>query len=299
MLGFAGQDRLKEEAIRIVLFLCAMVSVITTAGVIWILASESYPFFKNDVSLIDFLFGTKWSPLLLPQSFGVIPLVLGTLHIVIGASLFAIPVGLVSGIYLSEYASTKTRKIIKPILEILAGIPTVVYGYFALTFITPVMMEVIPGTQIFNSASASVVVGIMILPMVCSLCDDALRAVPEGLRHGAYAMGATSMEVSTRVALPAALSGVVASFILAISRAIGETMIVTLAAGATPNLTANPLESVQTMTAYIVQVSLGDTPQGTISYNTIFGVAGLLFVITLIINLIANVMLKRFKEVYE
>ena len=299
MLGFLGRDRIKEEAIRIVLFLCAMVSVGTTVGVIWILVSESYPFFKNDVSVVDFLFGAKWSPLLLPQSFGVIPLVVGTLHIVIGASLFAIPVGLVSGIYLSEYASRKTRKIIKPILEILAGIPTVVYGYFALTFITPVMMEVIPGTQIFNSASASLVVGIMILPMVCSLCDDALRAVPEGLRHGAYAMGATSMEVSTRVALPAALSGVVASFILAISRAIGETMIVTLAAGATPNLTANPLESVQTMTAYIVQVSLGDTPQGTISYNTIFGVACLLFVITLIINLVANVMLKRFKEVYE
>ena len=299
MLGFVGRDRFKEEAIRIVLFLCAMVSVITTAGVIWILASESYPFFKNDVSLIDFLFGTKWSPLLLPQSFGVIPLVIGTLHIVIGASLFAIPVGLVSGIYLSEYASKRTRKIIKPILEILAGIPTVVYGYFALTFITPVMMEIIPGTQIFNSASASLVVGIMILPMVCSLCDDALRAVPEGLRHGAYAMGATSMEVSTRVTLPAALSGVVASFILAISRAIGETMIVTLAAGATPNLTANPLESIQTMTAYIVQVSLGDTPAGTVSYNTIFGVAALLFIITLGINLIANVMLKRFKEVYE
>ena len=299
MLGFSRRNKLKEETIRIVLFLCAMVSVGTTVGVIWILVSESYPFFKNEVSIIDFLFGIQWSPLLLPRSFGVVPLVVGTLHIVIGASLFAIPVGLVSGIYLSEYASKKTRKIIKPILEILAGIPTVVYGYFALTFITPIMMEIIPGTQIFNSASASLVVGIMILPMVCSLCDDAIRAVPEGLRHGAYAMGATSMEVSTRVTLPAALSGVVASFILAISRAIGETMIVTLAAGATPNLTANPLESIQTMTAYIVQVSLGDTPQGTISYNTIFGVASLLFIITLIINLIANVMLKRFKEVYE
>ena len=294
----ADKKRWNEKAVRMVLFLCTMVSVVTTIGIVWILASESYEFFK-DVSLSDFLGGRNWSPLLLPRSFGVLPLVCGTLHIVLGASLFAIPVGLLSAIYLSEYASQKTRSIIKPILEVLAGIPTVVYGYFALTFITPIMMEAIPSTQIFNSASASLVVGIMILPMVCSLCDDALRAVPDGLRHGAYAMGATSLEVSTRVALPAALSGVVASFILAISRAIGETMVVTLAAGATPNLTANPLESIQTMTAYIVQVSLGDTPAGTISYKTIFAVAALLFIITLVINLLANIMIKRFREVYE
>lgn len=298
MQGAGSTKNWKEEGIRLILLLSSLISVFTTVGIVWILATESYTFFK-DVSVFDFLLGTQWSPLLQPQSFGVLPLVCGTLHIVLGASLFAIPVGLLSAIYLSEYASFKTRNIIKPILEVLAGIPTVVYGYFALTFITPLLKSMIPGTQIFNSASASLVVGVMILPMVCSLCDDAMRAVPKGLRQGAYAMGATSLEVSTRVTVPAALSGVVASFILAISRAIGETMVVTLAAGATPKLTANPLESIQTMTAYIVQVSLGDTPAGTVSYKTIFAVAALLFVITLLINLIANVMLKRFREVYE
>ncbi|MDA7951114.1 MAG: phosphate ABC transporter permease subunit PstC [Pirellulaceae bacterium] len=264
----------------------------------WILATESYSFFQ-DVSITEFLGGTKWSPLLRPQSFGVLPLVCGTLHIVLGASLFAIPVGLLSAIYLREYASARTQSILKPVLELLAGIPTVVYGYFALTYMTPLIKEIIPGVQIFNSASASLVVGIMILPMVCSLCDDALRSIPEGLREGGFAMGATSLEVTTQIALPAAASGVFASFVLAISRAIGETMVVTLAAGATPNLTADPRESIQTITAYIVQVSLGDAPAGTTSYKTLFAVAALLFVITLVINLLANLMLRRYKAVYE
>jgi phosphate transport system permease protein len=191
------------------------------------------------------------------------------------------------------------RSILKPTLEVLAGIPTVVYGYFALTFVTPLLQLIIPSTQVFNAASASVVVGIMILPMVASLCDDALRAVPHSLRQGAYALGATSFETTTRVVVPAALSGVMASFVLAVSRAMGETMAVTLAAGASPKMTLNVLESIQTMTAYIVQISLGDTPAGTIEYQTIFTVGSLLFAITLVMNVIANRVLRRFREVYE
>ncbi len=219
--------------------------------------------------------------------------------IVAGAGLIALPLGLGSAIYQSEYASGKVRGMFKPVLEVLAGIPTVVYGYFALTFITPALRKVLPETQVFNAAGASIVVGIMVLPMVASLCDDALRAVPRSLREGAYALGATPLEVNLRVVVPAALSGVLASFVLALSRAIGETMAVTLAAGATPKLTANPLESIQTMTAYIVQVSLGDTPAGTVEYGTIFAVGSLLFVITLGMNLLAHRVLSRFREVYE
>jgi phosphate transport system permease protein len=208
-------------------------------------------------------------------------------------------VGLATGIYLSEYASDRVREVVKPVLEILAGIPTVVYGYFALTFVTPVLQTFFNQIRIFNAASASIVVGIMVLPMVASLCDDAFRAVPKSLRNGAYALGATRLEVTLGVTLPSATSGVVASFVLAISRAIGETMAVTLAAGATPKMTLNPAESIQTMTAYIVQVSLGDTPAGTIEYQTIFAVAALLFAITLLMNVIANRVLRRFREVYE
>ena len=231
--------------------------------------------------------------------FGVLPLLSGTLLIVLGSSLVALPVGLATGIYLSEYASHRVREVIKPVLEILAGIPTVVYGYFALTFVTPILQSLFDQVRIFNAASASIVVGIMVLPMVASLCDDAFRAVPKSLRQGAYALGATRLEVTLGVTLPSATSGVVASFVLAISRAIGETMAVTLAAGATPKMTLNPAESIQTMTAYIVQVSLGDTPAGTVEYQTIFAVAALLFAITLTMNVIANRVLRRFREVYE
>ena len=288
----------KEIFIKKALFLCAFLSVLTTVAIVSVLAREAWPFFR-EIPLWDFVGGTKWTPLLEPRSFGVLPLVCGTLLIVVGAALVAIPIGLASAIYLGEYASQRVRSIIKPILEILAGIPTVVYGYFALTFVTPVLATFFPSTQIFNAASASIVVGIMVLPMVASLCDDALRAVPDSLRQGAHALGATKFEVTTRVVLPASLSGVVASFVLAASRAIGETMAVTLAAGATPNMTLNPLESIQTMTAYIVQVSLGDTPAGTVEYKTIFAVAALLFVITLGMNIIAHRVLRRFQEVYE
>ena len=289
---------LREAGIRSLLFCCAAVSVITTGAIIFTLVRESAGFFGH-ISVFEFLFGTEWTPKFNPARFGVLPLLCGTLWIVVGASLLAIPVGLASAVYLSEFARPRTRNILKPVLEILAGIPTVVYGYFALTFVTPLLQKVIPETDIFNAASASIVVGIMILPMVASLCDDALRAVPRSLRQGAYALGATSFETSSRVVVPAALSGIVASFVLALSRAVGESMAVTLAAGATPRLTLNPFESIQTMTAYIVQMSLGDTPHGSIEYETIFAVAALLFVITLGSNVIAHRVLKRFREVYE
>jgi phosphate transport system permease protein len=272
--------------------------VVVTIAIIVVLAWEAWTFFR-DVPVWDYLFGTRWTPLLEPRAFGVLPLLGGTFMIVFGAALIGIPIGLASAVYMSEYASARSRSIVKPILEILAGIPTVVYGYFALTFITPLLRTVLPQTNIFNAASAAVVVGIMVLPMVASLCDDALRAVPDSLRQGAYALGATPFEVSTRVVIPAALSGIVASFVLALSRAIGETMAVTIAAGATAKLTFNPLESIQTMTAYIVQVSLGDTPAGTVEYQTIFAVGALLFVITLAANLLAIRILRRFREVYE
>ncbi len=288
----------RESGVGSLLLVCALVSVLTTIGVIAVLSVETFSFFR-EVSVADFLFGTRWTPLLEPRSFGVLPLLGGTLLIVAGSSLVAIPLGLGSALYLSEYSSARTRNLLKPILEVLAGIPTVVYGYFALTFVTPILQRVLPQTQVFNAASGTIVVGIMILPMVASLCDDAFRAVPSTLRHGGYALGATRREVSLQVVLPSALSGVLASFILAASRAIGETMAVTLAAGATPNLTLNPLESIQTMTAYIVQVSLGDTPQGTIEYKTIFAVGSLLFLITLAMNLLGHRILRRFQEVYE
>jgi phosphate transport system permease protein len=277
---------------------CAFISIVTTAAIVFLLLSETFKFFKI-VSPAEFFLGTTWTPLFQPSSFGVLPLVWGTMIVTIGAALIAIPTGLASAIYLSEYASDRVRSIIKPVLELLAGIPTVVYGYFALTFVTPSLRNIFPDIQVFNALSASIVVGIMVLPMVATLSDNALRAVPISLRQGAYALGATSYEVTTRVVVPAGLSGVMASFLLAISRAIGETMAVTLAAGQTPNMSLSMFESIQTMTAYIVQVSLGDTPAGGIAYQTLFAVATLLFVITLIINIISQIILNRFREVYE
>jgi phosphate transport system permease protein len=297
-LGRRRVARLKEDGIRGVLLICALLSVFTTFAIIVVLAKESFTFFRH-IPVLSFLLGTRWAPLLEPRSFGVLPLVCGTFLVVVGSAFVAIPVGLASAIYMGEYASQRVRGFVKPVLEILAGIPTVVYGYFALTFVTPILQKVLPQTEVFNAASASIVVGIMILPMVASLCDDAIRAVPDSLRDGAYAVGATHLEVTTRVVVPAALSGIVASFVLALSRAIGETMAVTLAAGATPKMTINPLQSIQTMTAYIVQVSLGDTPAGTVEFQTIFAVGALLFVITLVMNILAHRILRRFREVYE
>ena len=284
--------------IQLGLALCASISILTTAVIIFILCKESFGFFQA-VSPTEFLFGTQWTPLFEPSAYGVLPLVWGTLLITAGASLIAIPMGLASAIYLSEYASKRVRAIVKPIIELLAGIPTVVYGYFALTFVTPGLRHIFPDLQVFNALSGAIVVGIMILPMITTLSDNALNAVPDILRQGAYALGATSYEVTTRVVVPAGLSGVVASFLLAISRAIGETMAVTLAAGATPNLSLSFLESIQTMTAYIVQVSLGDTPAGGIAYQTLFAVAALLFVITLTLNFSSQWILNRYRETYD
>lgn len=274
-----------------------MISIITTASIIAVLLLESSHFFTK-ISFVEFIAGTKWSPLIKPQSFGVLPLICGTLLITVGSALIAVPLGLLSAIYLSEYAHPKVRRILKPILEILAGIPTVVYGYFALIFVTPALRSVFPSVQVFNAASGAIVVGIMILPLVSSLCEDALSAVPKSLREGAYALGSTKLEVSLKIVTPAALSGIGAAFILALSRAIGETMAVTLAAGMTPKMTLNPAESIQTMTAYIVQISKGDTPAGTLEYQTIFAVGALLFAITLGLNIIAQRLVKRYRTVY-
>jgi phosphate transport system permease protein len=287
-----------ERLVGILLTAFSMVSILTTLGIVIVLITQAFSFFA-DVSPVEFLTGTKWTPMYEPKHFGVLPLLSGSLLIALGAAIVALPLGLLSAIYLSEYAHERARRIIKPVLEILAGIPTVVYGYFALTFVTPLLRVFWPQTEIFNAASASIVMGIMIIPMVSSLSEDALTAVPRALREGAYALGATKFEVATRTVVPAALSGVIASFILAISRAIGETMIVTIAAGATPRLTLNPLESVQTMTAYIAQVSMGETPVGSIEYKTIFAVGLALFAVTLVMNMISAVVLRRFREVYE
>ncbi len=294
----SGRGRMEERVVRTVLFLCTAVSVLTTVGIVVVLLREAASFFA-EVSPVEFFTGTRWTPLFRPQSFGVLPLLAGSFLVAAGAAIVALPVGLASAIYLSEYAPPSVRRIVKPALEILAGIPTVVYGYFALTFITPLLRTAFPETSVFNAASASIVVGIMIIPMVSSLSEDAMSAVPRSLRMGAYALGATRYEVATRTVVPAALSGIIASFILAISRAIGETMAVAIAAGATPNLTLNPLESIQTMTAYIVQISLGEAPYGSIEYKTIFAVGLTLFAVTLVMNLVSVAVLKRFREVYE
>jgi phosphate transport system permease protein len=287
-----------ERIIAAVLFLCSVVSVLTTIGIVGVLLYESSTFFRH-VSIVDFLTGRQWTPMFTDQAFGVLPLLTGSLLIAFLAAVVALPVGLSAAIYLSEYASDTVRKVLKPVLEVLAGIPTVVYGFFALTFVTPIIRTVWPGTEVYNALSASIVVGIMIIPMVSSLSEDAMSAVPRSLREGAYALGATKFEVATRTVVPAALSGIIASFILAISRAIGETMIVTIAAGGQANLTLNPLRSVQTMTAYIAQTATGELAHGTIEYQTIFAVGLSLFAITLFMNIISIFVLRRFREVYE
>ncbi len=290
--------RLDEVAISVFLFAAATLSILTTFGIVGVLIQETWLFFQQ-VSIVEFLTGTRWTPLFVSKQFGVLPLVLGTFLVAIGAMLVSVPLGLMAAIYLAEYASDRVRAILKPVLEVLAGIPTVVYGYFALTFVTPLLKSVFPETQTFNAASASIVMGVMLLPMVASISEDALAAVPRSLREAAYGLGGTKLEVSTQVVVPAALSGIVAAFVLALSRAVGETMIVAIAAGQQPKITFNPLQSIETMTAYIVQISLGDTPHGTIAYQTIFAVGSLLFVLTLIMNLISYYVTRRFREVYE
>ena len=278
----------------------AVVSILTTLGIVVVLVSQSVGFFA-EISIWDFLTGTEWAPLLKPQQFGVLSLVGGTLLVAGIAGIVSLTLGLGAAIFLSEYAPERLRRVLKPILEVLAGIPTVVYGYFALTFITPILQNIFGADRVivFNALSAGLVMGLMIMPMVSTLSEDAMVAVPRSLRDAAYALGATRFEVATKVVIPAALSGIVASFILAVSRAIGETMIVKIAAGATPNLTLNPLESIQAMTAYIVQVSLGETPQGSLEYKTIFAVGLLLFVMTLAMNIIGRMVISRFRQQYE
>lgn len=289
---------LVEGTVRSVLFAAAAVSVLTTAGIIFTLLGETFQFFTQ-VSPVEFLTGTRWTPLFVSKHFGVLPLVNGTLAVALVAMLIAVPLGLLAAIFMSEVAAPRVRTVLKPALEVLAGIPTVVYGYFALLFVTPILREIFPDAGIFNVLSAGIVMGFMILPMMASITEDALQAVPIGLREGSYALGATKLETAAKVIVPAALSGILAAVILSISRAIGETMIVSIAAGQQPRLGFDLLNSMETMTAYIVQVSLGDTPQGTIEYQTIFAVGTLLFAMTFVMNLLGDWLVRRFREVYE
>ena len=402
-----GKKRFQEEILKWIFGLCALVSVLTTFGIITVLFTESAPFFAK-VPVLKFLTGREWTPLFDPANYGVLPLICGTFLVAAGAALFALPMGLMVAIYLSEYASPRARSILKPVLEVLAGIPTVVYGFFALIFITPVLQKILessqpsvlslargngkfwrsvaqaydlsplvgwlwkglfvvlaftlliailrmlpplakplepaagwmsripkpvkkwffggatlllllnlfqtvagsmyniaidpyafPTVEVFNALSASIAIAIMTLPLVSSLCEDAIHVVPRTLREGSYALGATKMEVSTQVVIPAALSGIAASFILAISRAVGETMIVAIAAGSTPKMTINALESVQTMTGYIVQVALGDVPHGSIGYQTLFAVGLVLFAITVMMNLASITLVKKYRQKYD
>jgi len=287
--------RMQEKDIHTLLLLCASVSVLTTLAIVLTLVIESLGFFRQ-VSVVEFLTGTVWTPLFKNKSFGVLPLVSATLLTTLIAMLVAGPMGLICAVYLSEYASPKVRRTVKPLLEILAGIPTVVYGYFALLFVTPVLKSFIPGLDGFNALAPGIVMGLMILPTVASLSEDAIYAVPNSLRYGSLSLGATRLQTIWGVVVPAAFSGISASFLLGISRAVGETMIVAIAAGNQPNLTLNPLTQVQTMTTYIAQVSKGDTPHGTVVYYTIFAVGLLLFVMTLILNVASYYIRKRYKE---
>jgi phosphate transport system permease protein len=294
----ASRRRYGEGLIKAFLGLCALVSVATTVGIVFALLLPAIDFFR-EVSIVDFLTGKDWSPLFEPPHFGVLPLVSATFVVTLWACLVALPFGLGAAIYLSEYARPRTRSILKPALEVLAGIPTVVFGFFALTFFTPFLRDVGIEVEIFNALSAGLVMGVMLIPIVASLSEDAMVAVPHDLRDGAYALGATKLHVSTRIVVPAAISGIIASFVLAISRAVGETMIVLIAAGNRPNLSFDPREGMATMTAFIGATGQGDIPTDTIEYKTIFAVGITLFVMTLVMNLFAIRLVRRFREVYE
>jgi phosphate transport system permease protein len=294
----SSRIRWGELFVKLLLALCALVSIATTVGILIALLQPAIDFFR-EISFVDFLTGTNWSPLFEPASFGVRPLVYGTLSVTLVAVAVAVPFGLGSAIYLSEYAHRRTRKILKPALEILAGIPTVVFGYFALTFVTPLLRDIGIQVDIFNALSAGLVMGVMLIPTVASLSEDAMQAVPDSLRQGAYALGGSRLHVATRVVVPAALSGIIASFVLAISRAIGETMIVLIAAGQQPTLTLDPRSTVETMTAFIAATGNGDVPRGSIEYKTIFAVGLTLFIATYAMNIVATRLVRRFREVYE
>jgi phosphate transport system permease protein len=296
----ASRRRIGEDVIKGLLFLAALLSILTTIGIVLSLLRETVSFF-GEVGVGEFLFGTEWSPLFADPSFGVVPLVTGTLLATGIAMLVAVPLGLGAAVYLSEYATPRVRKTLKPILELLAGIPTIVFGYFALTFFTPNVLRDLLGldVQIFNVLSAGVIMGFMIIPTIASLSEDAMSSVPSALREGAYGMGATKLQVSTRIVFPAALSGIVAAIVLGISRAIGETMIVLVAAGQVPNLTADPRQSVETMTTFIAASAKGDLSTGSIGYKTIFAVGMALFLMTLVMNAISIRFVRRYRQVYE
>lgn len=294
----SGARRIYETLIAGVLLFCAGVSILTTVGIVGVLIFETIEFLGK-VSIVEFLTGTNWTPLFEPPQFGVLPLVTATLVTSLIAMFVALPLGMLAAIYLSEYASRRTRGALKPALEILAGVPTVVYGYFALTFLSPFLRQYIPDLKVFNGLTAGIVMGIMIIPLVSSLSEDAMNAVPNSLREAAYGLGSTKLEVTLRVIVPAALSGIVAAFILAISRAVGETMIVAIAAGQSTIIQPNPLGPMETMTAYIARVSLGDNPQTSLEFKTIFAVGMLLFLVTFVLNLVSQRVLAKFREVYQ
>ena len=294
----ARRRRYGEDVVKGVLAVCALISVATTVGIVIALFLPAFEFF-GEVSIVDFFTGTEWAPLFEPAKFGVLPLIGGTLLVTTIASVAAMPLGLGAAIYLSEYASPRARGILKPALEVLAGIPTIVFGYFALTFMTPLLRDLGINVDIFNPLSAGLVMGVMLMPIVASLSEDAMAAVPRDLRDGAYALGAPKVQVATRIVVPAAVSGIVASFVLAISRAIGETMIVLIAMGEQAKLTFDPREAAEAMTAFIAATGAGDVPTGSIEYKTIFAVGATLFVLTLVMNIVAIRLVRRYREVYE
>jgi phosphate transport system permease protein len=292
------RKRWGEAVIKGILALCALVSVATTLGIVLALFLPAFQFFQ-EVNFLDYITGTEWAPLFLQANFGVVPLIAGTLSVTFWACLVAIPFGLGAAIFLSEYARPRTRNVLKPALELLAGIPTVVFGYFALTFVTPLLRDLGIHVEIFNALSAGLVMGVMIIPTVASLSEDAMSAVPRDLRDGAYALGSSKLQVSTRIVVPAAVSGIVAAFVLGISRAIGETMIALLAAGQQPNLSFDPRQAVETMAAFIAATGAGDVPTGSLEYKTIFAVGATLFAMTLVVNAVAIRLVRRFREAYE
>ena len=286
-----------ERVIEIILMLSALTAVLITGGIVYILVTEASGFF-NEVSVYEFLTSRQWSPLFEDAHYGILPLVSGTLTTSLIALGIAVPIGTIAAIYLSEFASHKARESVKPVLELLVGVPTVVFGYFALLFVTPILQKMIPGLPTFNMLGPGIVMGIMIIPYIASVAEDAMRAVPMQMREGSYAMGATKFQTAIRVVTPAATSGIIAAYILGISRAVGETMVVAIAAGQQPTFTFNPLEGAATITAYIVQVAMGDLPHGSLGYQSIFAAGMVLFVITFVFNILGHMARKRFAERY-
>lgn len=300
MADLRKKPRIGESIIQTLLFVCGAISILTTLGIVYVLGKESLLFFFNpEVNILEFFTGTSWQPQV--GAFGILPLVNATFTTTFFAMLIALPLGLAVAIYLSEYASYRARQILKPILEVLAGIPTVVYGYFALTFMTPLLRSIFGRdvVEIYNTASAGIVMGILILPLICSMSEDALSAVPRSLREAAYGIGATKLETAVKIVVPAAISGIAAAVIVGISRAIGETMIVAIAAGAGPNFTMNPFKAAETMTGHIVRISGGDLSYDSIDYNSLFAIGLLLFFMTLTLNIVSQKVVRRFREVYE